>query len=106
MQTRFLQPLSNSKTITGPVVSLRKAAQSIGFQITQIESEIVCVYQHMKMPITTTPKRVLTQVLQKPWEKFVASTVTFITEKTGDSPPSIPASTPLHIKSCNLVSKA
>ena len=27
----------------------------------------------MKMPITTTPKRVLTQVLQKPWEKFVAS---------------------------------
>ena len=56
MQTRFSQPLSNSRTITGPVVSLRKAAQAIGFQITQLESEIVCVYQHMKMPITTTPR--------------------------------------------------
>ena len=34
---------------------------------------MTCIYRHIRFPITTTPKKILTQVLQRPCDRFVAS---------------------------------
>lgn len=73
MQDRFQQPLSTHKTITGRVASLRKAAQTMGMQTVLEDGGITCVYRHIRLPILTTPQKTLRQVLQRPWDRFVAS---------------------------------
>ncbi len=72
MQQRFQQPISTSKTITGPVVAFRKAAQTIGMQIEIVDGHVVCRYNQIQLPIMTTPKKILNQVIQQPWDTFVA----------------------------------
>ena len=73
MHHRFQQPISTNKATTGPVASLRKATQTIGMETVLDLDGMTCIYRHIRFPITTTPKKILTQVLQRPWDRFVAS---------------------------------
>ena len=75
MQQRFNVPVSTNKTITGPVVSLRRATQTLGIQITLENDGLVCVYRQAKLHINNTPKRIYTQFLQRAWDRYVASNI-------------------------------
>ena len=73
MHYRFQNPISTSRTTTGPVASLRKATHIIGVQVGLHHNDIWFTFRNISLPITDTPRKIIFQVLQKPWDKYVAS---------------------------------